>query len=254
MRSPRVADVIARELRQRILSGALRDGESLPKQDELIAQFEAGLPAVREALRILELEGLISVRRGNVGGAVVHLPTLNEAAYMAALNIESRGGELRDVASALSRLEPMCAELCAERPDRAESVVPALEQSIALLQKQLDGEPVAFNEASHDFHRGLVEHCGNEAMRAAAGMLVVIWSAHERAYVERARIAGTFPGKEERRSSVEAHARILDAIRDGDGPAAARRAAAHAEAVHKYHFAADDREYVQATAVQSYYR
>ena len=66
---------MASRLRNEILSGRLTEGDSLPRQEDLLADFKVSPPAVREALRILETEGLISVRRGNVGGAIVHLPT-----------------------------------------------------------------------------------------------------------------------------------------------------------------------------------
>jgi GntR family transcriptional regulator, transcriptional repressor for pyruvate dehydrogenase complex len=253
MRSPRVADFIAGTLRQRILTGQLRDGESLPRQEALIEQFDAGLPAVREALRILELEGLLSVRRGNQGGAVVHLPTLNQAAYMSALVMQSRTARLHDVAEALRQIEPVCAQLCAERADREQAVVPVLEEAVETLRRHINGEPATFNERAHDFHRGLIDFCGNEAMRVSVGSLVVIWAAHERAYTERARQEGTFPGLEGRRKSCEAHERILDAIRKGDGKLAARRSATHAGAVHAHHFSADDHEFVNAAALQTFY-
>ena len=41
----------------------------------LLAEFGVSPPALREAIHLLETDGLISVRRGNVGGAVVHLPS-----------------------------------------------------------------------------------------------------------------------------------------------------------------------------------
>jgi GntR family transcriptional regulator, transcriptional repressor for pyruvate dehydrogenase complex len=253
MRSPRVADIIAGTLRQRILSGQLTDGESLPRQEDLIEQFNAGLPAVRESLRILELEGLISVRRGNMGGAAVHLPTLNQAAYMSAVVMQSREARLKDVADSLNQLEPVCAQMCAERADREQTVVPHLDEAVETLQHNINSEPAVFNERSHDFHRALIEGCGNEAMRVSVGSLMVIWAAHERAYTERARQEGTFPGLKGRRESCEAHERILDAIRKGDGKLAARRTAAHSSAVHAHHFAFDDHEFVNATTLQTFY-
>jgi GntR family transcriptional repressor for pyruvate dehydrogenase complex len=193
------------------------------------------------------------VRRGNVGGAVVHLPTLNQAAYMSALVMQSRDARLKDVATTLSQMEPICAQLCAERSDRAKTAVPALSKAAQELRDNLESDPAVFNESAHDFHRELIEHCGNEAMRAAVGSLVLIWAAHERAYTDRARISGTFPGPEGRRASCEAHEKILEAIRAGDGKIAARRTATHAKAVHAHHFAVDDREFVNATMLQEYY-
>ena len=68
-RAPRLADVIAGDLRQRILSGEIADGDPLPSQERLMKRFEVSQPSIREALRVLEADGLITVRRGKDGGA-----------------------------------------------------------------------------------------------------------------------------------------------------------------------------------------
>ena len=72
--APRIAEIVADELRRQIIDGELADGDLLPRQEVLVEQFNVSLVSLREALRILETEGLVSVRRGNRGGAVVHAP------------------------------------------------------------------------------------------------------------------------------------------------------------------------------------
>jgi DNA-binding FadR family transcriptional regulator len=67
--------MIARDLRNRILNGTIADGEMLPRQDELLEAFGVSMPSLRGALQILETEGLITVLRGSVGGAIVHIVT-----------------------------------------------------------------------------------------------------------------------------------------------------------------------------------
>src|ERR1700678_822751 len=116
VRQPRVPELIADALRRPILSGELGEGDSLPRQEDLMERFEASLTSVREALRILELEGLVTIRRGNVGGSVVRRPTVEGTAYNLGLLLQSRSTRLADLAETLSRLEPYCARLCAE-PD-----------------------------------------------------------------------------------------------------------------------------------------
>jgi DNA-binding FadR family transcriptional regulator len=64
----RTAEIVADELRRQIIDGELSDGDLLPRQDILVEQFNVSLVSLREALRILETEGLVSVRRGNRGG------------------------------------------------------------------------------------------------------------------------------------------------------------------------------------------
>jgi len=122
----RTAEIVAEELRRQILDGELADGDLLPRQDVLVDRFRVSLVSLREALRILETEGLISVRRGNRGGAVVHAPAKASAAYMLGLMLQSESVHLSDLGAALHELEPTCAALAAARPDRATTSVPEL--------------------------------------------------------------------------------------------------------------------------------
>jgi DNA-binding transcriptional ArsR family regulator len=66
---PKASDVLADSLRQRILSGELPTGSALPVERELAATTRLSRTAVREALRILEIEGLIEIRPGRSGGS-----------------------------------------------------------------------------------------------------------------------------------------------------------------------------------------
>src|SRR5262245_56820656 len=59
--------MIAGVLRNRIVNGELEDGKVLPKHQDFLIEFGVSLPSLREAMRILETEGLISERRGNRG-------------------------------------------------------------------------------------------------------------------------------------------------------------------------------------------
>src|SRR5947209_10077490 len=121
-RQPRLAEVIAAELREGILAGEYEDGGSLPKQEDLIERFGVSPPSIREALRVLETEGLVTVQRGNVGGAIVHAPQAGQAAYMLALVLQHQAVPVRDIVATLQRLDPACAEACAERPNRRRTV------------------------------------------------------------------------------------------------------------------------------------
>ena len=121
---PRAADMVAERIRELIVTGQLADGERLPSLDGLLAEFGISGPTMREALRMLESEGLITVQRGKVGGAIVHRPSYTDAASTMALVLRSRNTEIADVARSLAVLERQCASLCARRSDRARTVVP----------------------------------------------------------------------------------------------------------------------------------
>ena len=117
IRLPRLADVVADRIRELVLAGELKDGERLPPLDALLQQFGVSGPSMREALRILEAEGLIEVQRGNIGGAVVHRPNARMAAYTMALVLRSEGAAKGEVAEALGMMEPLCGVACVRRAD-----------------------------------------------------------------------------------------------------------------------------------------
>src|SRR6476646_3150374 len=124
----RTAEIVADELRRQIIDGELTDGDLLPRQEILVEQFNVSLVSLREALRILETEGLVSVRRGNRGGAVVHAPAKASAAYMIGLLLQRDDVKLGDLGLALQELDPMCAALAARRDDREKTLVPRLRE------------------------------------------------------------------------------------------------------------------------------
>ena len=104
---------IADELRQLILSDKLSEGASLGHEPDLVKRFGVSRPSLREALRILEAEGLISVVRGMLGGVIVHKPDQRMTARMAALVLQARNVSLADVFEARSLLEPAAVRLIA---------------------------------------------------------------------------------------------------------------------------------------------
>jgi DNA-binding FadR family transcriptional regulator len=226
VRLPRVGEIVAESLRARILSGALADGDLLPKQEELLAEFGVSPPAVREAFRILETEGLITVLRGNVGGAIVHLPQASTAAYMMGLVLQSRGVPLSDVSEAMCRLEPACAAQAAMRPDRGTTVLPRLRANIDASMAALD-DPDTFIGLARAFHIELVAHCGNETLSLVVGSLERLWSAQVDTLARGNAVHGSFGDRAVRLSLAHEHERIYRVIEEGDARGAERAILEH---------------------------
>jgi DNA-binding FadR family transcriptional regulator len=227
--------MLADLLRDRILSGELDDGDLLPKQDDLLEEFGTSKASAREAFRILETEGLVTVLRGNVGGAVVHRPKPETAAYMLGLVLQSKGVELSDVGAALQYLEPLCAALCAGREDRATEVVPRLEAANKALVDAIDeGDETGAVPASRKFHEELVRCSGNETMILVAGALETLWSAHEESWSVAASEAGRFPEPLLRKRALQEHEQLIDAIATGDIDRATRVARKHLKTAQQY--------------------
>lgn len=180
----RLAEQVAADLRERILSGELEDGDVLPKEELLRATYPISKPSLREAMRILETEGLISVRRGNIGGAVVRWPSAANVAYTASLVLRAQQSTLEAIGEALLVSEPACFVLCAQREDRMRTVIPKLR---ALQQQSLThvSDLAMSTDLAHQFHAVVIDLCGNEPLRVMVGALEKIWTSHRSHWADR---------------------------------------------------------------------
>ena len=237
LRQPRVGELVAAEMRDRILAGELDAG--LPPQDTLLEEFGISVASLREGLRILETEGLISVQRGNVGGAVVHRPGPDQVAYTLGLVLQAMGVTVEDVCAGLERLEPACAAACAERPDRATAVIP-------LLRANLDAASAAIEDAAtymrlaREFHSELVQRCGNPTMIVIVGALEALWTAQVEELAFSGPDLGSFGDVGVRRASLREHRLLLRHIDHGHARRAEELARAHfTERRWRYGFATD---------------
>ena len=229
IRQPRVAELVASRLRDDILSGRLKEGDVLPSQERLFQDFGVSPPALREAIHLLETDGLVSVRRGNVGGAVVQAPSAARTAQLISMVLQARAATPADVSGALRHLEPICAGMCAARADRLTEVVPYLEAEIECQTAEFD-DVARYVPNARRFHEALVSRCGNEPMILLIGSLELIWSAHESAVWSDD--AGTSPSEDPRarktrRAALRDHQRLLEAIREGNEARAVRLAQDH---------------------------
>jgi DNA-binding FadR family transcriptional regulator len=249
LHQPRLAEVVAGILRARIVDGQLPDGSRLPKQDELLREFRVSRPSLREALRILEAEGLLIVQRGNVGGAIVRAPSARSSAYMFGLVLQSRHVVMEDLAEAIRNVEPVAASLCARRKDRKRAVVPQLraahEESMAAVADGVD-----FTDKARRFHEEFVGGCGNSTLIVMLGTLELMWSHQEREWAERAQGSGYYPSREAREEVLDVHSSILDAIERGDADHAAKLAHGHLREAQRYTLTEGRNKVVQAAPMQ----
>ncbi|OBF13441.1 GntR family transcriptional regulator [Mycobacterium sp. ACS4331] len=249
-----MAEIVAARLREDILSGRLKEGDVLPSQEALFGEFGVSPPALREAIHLLETDGLVSVRRGNVGGAVVHQPSAERTAHMISMVLQARSATPADVSGALLHLEPICAGMCASRADRHTEVVPHLEREIARQNEEFD-DPASYVPNARRFHEALVSRCGNEPMILLIGSLELIWSAHEAAVWSDDTGPRSSDGEraalQTRRAALRDHQRLLEAIRDGNAPRAVRIAGDHLAAARRNTLAFGMDKTIQASLISS---
>lgn len=162
LRVPKAAELLAARIRGQIIRRELKEGEALPAESELMEKFGVSRPTLREAIRVLEMESLLRMRRGSHGGAIVTAPDPQVAARTVGVILQLRGVTLKDIHTARTMIEPMAARYIAESDDSG----PVLE---VLHQHNDDARACArdFREFPHRiwlFHKGLVEGTRNQTL------------------------------------------------------------------------------------------
>src|SRR6202011_138621 len=158
---PKASDVLARELRERILSGELVEGTALPAERELVKQTQMSRATVREALRILEVQNLVRVKAGRAGGAFVQRPTTKTIANSVGMLIRGRHISLVDLMATREALEPFCAELAAR--NRSDDDLAELDRANEAIADP-DADLEQFLQANLDWHVGVAVASHNELL------------------------------------------------------------------------------------------
>ena len=148
--------------------------EALPPETALMEDFNISRPTLREAFRILESEGLITVRRGARGGARVQVPDAGVAARYAGLVLQSRGATVADVLNARVTVEAPAAGIVARRRDHVSC---ARKLRSWLNDTATDLDTPAFTANFHEFNRMLVALTENETLILFTTMLENIGDA-----------------------------------------------------------------------------
>ena len=179
VRSPKTAELVAGTLRRMVVDGQLKEGDFLPHEAELMRHFQVSRPTLREAVRVLESERLVEVRRGSRTGARVRVPGPEIVARPAGLLLELSGATLADVMTARIVIEPAAAKLLADNGTND------ARKELARLIADIPGawEAGELAHATAKLHRRLVELSGNATLAMIAGMLHEISERHTAAAI-----------------------------------------------------------------------
>lgn len=219
VKKTKIYEEIVLQIKQLIADGKLKSGDQLPSERDLSEMFRVSRASVREAIRALESQGLLTARQG-------------EGTYIAAQAVEAL---VQPLASALAEerdsqielfemrrlLEPEIARLAAERAtpeevQRMEAILKAQEEQIARGETGM--------ESDTEFHFALAQAARNRALLKMINALVDLLARSR----ERSLQVGGRPPK-----SLAKHREILAAVRLGDGEAAARAMREHVESIER---------------------
>jgi DNA-binding FadR family transcriptional regulator len=209
--SRKLSHLIARDLRGMILRGELAQGQPLPSESDLIRAFEVSRDTLREALRILESESLIRVRRGRGGGAVVQRPHPGAVTRHVSLLLQVRKATVGDIVEARQLIEPSSVAHLALRASEAAAALSELHE----LELSRQSDPLACLTAIVAFDQAVLRMAGNRT-------IAVVSSVFRELLAEQA-VVGDFRGRGARvvQHLTACHADVLSALATSD-PAAVR--------------------------------
>ena len=210
-RRPKAAEIVAAELRRQIATGQLKPGDKLHPEYVLQTEFAISRPTLREALRMLESESLITISRGKHGGARVIAIDLGAAARQVGVYLQIEGATLQDVWLARTIIEPPAVGLLAERRDPA--VFAVLEANIAAAREAAERDPIRYAGLSAEFSMLITRHCGNKTIHLLASLIDdIIQRQHKDVTARTLSKAGV---AKLRQGSIRSREKALELMRSG---------------------------------------
>lgn len=197
---------IIRSIRNMVLEGHLKPGDRLPSEQELTRQFAVSRPTMREVLRVLESQSLISIRQGAGGGIFVREVDVDVTRRSLIDFLHQKELTLQQLLQVRRLLDPYFAELAARVMSDEE--LDNLAAIVAEQRRHLDDRnQVETWGAEIRFHRKLARVCGNP--------LLILLQDFIETLLERTKLRLN-PGSTFSEKSYEHHSRILEALRAHD--------------------------------------
>lgn len=222
-RPGKTSDLLARQIIRLIRREGLSTGDRLPNEAEMIEEYQVGRGTLREALRILEVNGFISIKPGPGGGPIVESPSAEKFGRMAALFYQVEGMTYREVVQARLIMEPMAARLAAEQ-QRSDAPSDGLKRLAAIRNFRDDDE---YFEHSLDFHATVITLSRNRIFELFCQSLSDVF---------RERVSSILFPEDRRQEVVSSHKAIASAISSGNGTRAHKLMREHMEAYAEFVF------------------
>ncbi|MEZ3162104.1 FCD domain-containing protein [Microbacterium sp. BWT-B31] len=161
---PRAWRIVLDRIEADLVAGRLGPGDRLPSERDLVAQLGVGRSSVREALRVLEVMGLIRTATGsgpNAGAIVISSPTGGMAALLR-LQVAAKGFPIADIVATRLLLEEWVMRTLASTPDAERDLALAHETLLAMDDQALTSTEFLALDAA--YHLALAKASGNQVV------------------------------------------------------------------------------------------
>ena len=171
----KASERVARKIRKLIVRGKLKPGDHLPPESEMLPQYGVSRPTLREAIRLVEAEGLLTISQGARRGPQVKHPTSALIAKAAGIALQIQGATLGDVYQTRLLIEPLAARLAAERRPKEAAVV--LRAHVPA-RSDITANPKKVRRDLASFHHRLMEQSGNITLGVIGTALSELMARH----------------------------------------------------------------------------
>jgi GntR family transcriptional regulator, transcriptional repressor for pyruvate dehydrogenase complex len=163
------AESVARRLEAEIMDEVVAPGALLGTKDELRRRFGVAVATVNEAVRLLEMRGLIDARPGRGGGIFVASDSQGMALSHSTLRFKGGSSGFPDYLAVRDALEPLICREAARNHD-AEDIA-ALERVLGQMQRHID-DPHAYMRLNYKLHRRIARLSSNAPLHRIYIMLL----------------------------------------------------------------------------------
>lgn len=214
-RSPKRSDLVAQELANQIIGANLAPGTQLQPEHEMLEELGVGRTTLREALRLLETRGVLTIKSGPGGGPIVRRPEPSDLSESLTLILQFNGSKLIDVVDARRWLEMGICELAASKA--TPELIAELKEINQAIRDSSD-DPKAIVEQNARFHSCISEAAGNYLLHVFLETIISIADG---------RAIGVEYGKKQALGIADAHDEIIEALEEGNPEAAGEAMSQH---------------------------
>ncbi|MGC2174616.1 MAG: FCD domain-containing protein [Acidimicrobiales bacterium] len=221
-RPPKTAVIVAQRIMRDVVRRGVKAGDPLPPEHSMLEVYGAGRGTLREALRLLESQGVILIKPGPGGGPVLLDPDATHLADTIVLLMELKGAPFRSIAEVRMAMEPMISALAAKHI--SEESLDELQLTIKQMTENIEDEYL-FLETNKRFHDIIAWSSGNALFGYLVESLLEIMDGT---------VIGVDYPPSRRAGMLKAHEEIYEALSARDPQASESRMREHVDAYVSY--------------------